>query len=41
VDRAAVEQWIRGHVKPVGAIETEHERPWATALRVPLADGVA
>jgi Phosphotransferase enzyme family len=25
----------------VGAIETAHERPWATVLRVPLADGVA
>jgi len=40
-DRAAVEDWIRAHVEPVGAIETAHERPWATALRVPLADGVA
>jgi hypothetical protein len=41
VDRAAAKQWIRAHVEPVGAIETAHERPWATVLRVPLADSVA
>jgi hypothetical protein len=41
VDRAAAEDWIRAHVEPVGAIETAHERPWATVLRVPLADSVA
>jgi hypothetical protein len=41
VDRAAAEDWIRAHVEPAGAIETAHERPWATVLRVPLADGVA
>ncbi len=41
MDRAAAEDWIRAHVEPVGAIETEHERPWATVLRVPLAEGVA
>jgi hypothetical protein len=41
VDRAAAEDWIREHVQPVGAIETAHERPWATVLRVPLAGGVA
>jgi len=35
------EDWIRAHVEPVGPIETEHERPWATVLRVPFADGVA
>src|SRR4051812_46497989 len=29
------------NVVPVGAIETEHERPWATVLRVPIADGNA
>src|SRR5216110_945797 len=40
VDRAAVEAWICAHVEPVGAIETAHERPWSTVLRVPLADGV-
>ena len=41
VDRAAAEDWIRGHVEPVGAIETARERPWATVLRVPLADRIA
>ena len=41
MDRPAAEDWIRAHVDPVGAIETAHERPWATVLRVPLADGVA
>jgi hypothetical protein len=40
VDRAAAEEWIRAHVEPAGAIETEHERPWATVLRVPVAGGV-
>jgi Phosphotransferase enzyme family len=38
VDRAAAEAWIRARVEPVGAIEMAHERPWATVLRVPLAD---
>ena len=28
-------------MEPVGAVETAHERPWATVLRVPLAEGVA
>jgi hypothetical protein len=41
VDPADAEDWICAHVEPVGTIETEHERPWATVLRVPLADGVA
>ena len=41
VDLAGAEDWIRAHVEPAGPIETEHERPWATVLRVPLADGVA
>jgi len=41
VNRAAAEAWIRAYVEPVGAIETASERPWATVLRVPLADGVA
>lgn len=36
----AVEEWIRACVEPVGTIETVHERPWATVLRVPLATGV-
>ena len=40
MDRAA-EAWICAHVAPAGAIETAHERPWATVLRVPLAQGVA
>ena len=41
VDRAAAEEWIRAHVEPAGAVEVAHKRPWATVLRVPLADGVA
>jgi Phosphotransferase enzyme family len=41
VDRSDVEEWIRIHADPVGPIETAHERPWATVLRVPLADSVA
>ena len=41
MDRAAAEDWIRAHVDPVGPIETAHERPWATVLRVPLADSIA
>lgn len=39
--RSVAEEWIRAHVEPVGPIETAHERPWATVLRVPLVDGVA
>jgi hypothetical protein len=39
VQRAAIEQWIREHVEPTGAIEVEKERPWATTLRVPTGDG--
>lgn len=35
-----VQDWIRAHVEPVDAIETTHERPWATVLRVPIAGGV-
>jgi Phosphotransferase enzyme family len=41
VDLAAAEQWIRAHVDPAGPVETAHERPWATVLRVPLAGGTA
>jgi hypothetical protein len=41
VDPLAVEAWIRVHAEPVGAMQTVHERPWATVLRVPLVDGVA
>ena len=40
MDRAAAEEWIRAHIEPVGAIETAHERPWSTVLRVSHADGV-
>src|SRR5258708_696152 len=28
------------HVEPTGAIETTHDRPWATVMRVPVASGV-
>jgi hypothetical protein len=41
MDRATAEAWIRAQVDPVGPIETAHRRPWATVLRVPLADSVA
>jgi hypothetical protein len=41
VDLLVVEQWIRLHAEPVGAIEMVHRRPWATVCRVPLAGGVA
>jgi hypothetical protein len=40
VDRLAVEEWIRARAKPVDVMETVHERPWATVLRVPLAAGI-
>jgi hypothetical protein len=39
MDRSAAEKWICSLVEPVGPIETEHERPWATVLRVPLEGG--
>jgi hypothetical protein len=41
MDRATAEAWIRARVDPVGPLETAHQEPWATVLRVPLADGVA
>jgi hypothetical protein len=41
VDRAIAEAWIRAHLDPAGAVQTAHERPWATVLRVPLAQGAA
>ena len=41
MDRAIVDAWIRGRVDPVGPIETAHQEPWATVLRVPVAGGVA
>lgn len=37
---AEAEAWIRRHVEPVAGIEQPHVRPWATALRVPTAEGV-
>ena len=40
-DRQAAERWICAHVGPTGPLETVHERPWSTVLRVPLADGAA
>ena len=40
-DLAHAEDWIRAHVEPMGPIETAHDRPWATVLRVLVADGVA
>jgi hypothetical protein len=40
VDVIAAEAWIRKHVEPTGAIETTHEQPWATVMRVPVAGGM-
>ena len=41
LDLSEVEQWVRGHVEPRGRIDVVHSRPWATVVRVPLADGTA
>jgi hypothetical protein len=41
LDVIAAEEWIRKHVEPTGAIETTHDRPSATVMRVPVASGVA
>ena len=41
MQRGAAEDWISAQVEPIGAIEIVHQRPWATVLRVPLAEGVA
>jgi hypothetical protein len=41
VDVIGAEEWIRTYVEPTGAIETTHDRPWATVMRVPVAGGVA
>ena len=43
MDLAAADAWVRSLIKvsPVGDIELLRERPWATVLRVPLADDVA
>ena len=38
VDLRQVEAWIRARVALTGAIELAHERPWATVLRVPVAE---
>lgn len=40
MDAISAEEWIRTHVEPAGAIETTHDRPWATVMRVPVAGGV-
>ncbi len=40
MDRADADEWIREQIRPVGAIETTHDRPWATVMRVPVAGGV-
>lgn len=40
MDFIAADEWIRSHVRPVGAIETTHDRPWSTVMRVPVAGGV-
>jgi hypothetical protein len=41
LDRAAADAWIDAHVQRAGEIEVAHERPWATVLRVPHAEGIA
>ena len=41
VDLTAAEAWIRQTIQPTGALQLEKERPWATVLRVPIADGRA
>lgn len=33
------DRWIRQHAKLTGPIESVHERPWSTVLRVPTPDG--
>jgi hypothetical protein len=39
LDLDAAERWIREHVRATGPVETVHERPWSTVLRVPVAGG--
>jgi phosphotransferase family enzyme len=39
LDVIAAEEWIRRHVEPTGAIETTHDQPWATVMRVPVMGG--
>ena len=41
IDRPAAEAWINEQLKPIGSIETAHERPWSTVLRVPIDGGAA
>jgi hypothetical protein len=41
LDLVAAEAWIRAVVQPTGPIVLERERPWATVVRVPLAEGQA
>jgi hypothetical protein len=41
IDLPAAEEWIRAHADPIGTIESVHERPWASVMRVPLANGAA
>jgi hypothetical protein len=41
VELADAEDWIRTYIEPVSPIRAEHQRPWATVLRVPIAEGVA
>ncbi|MFL5832321.1 MAG: phosphotransferase [Solirubrobacteraceae bacterium] len=41
MDRVAAGEWIGLHAERSGAMETVHERPWATVLRVPIGDRVA
>jgi hypothetical protein len=38
LDRAAAEAWIRAHVTPSDPLEEAYVRPWATVLRVPVAE---
>jgi hypothetical protein len=41
LDRANIQAWVSQHVAPVAPMEVVHQRPWATVLRVPLAQGSA
>ena len=41
VDLEAAEAWIGESVRPIGPLELEKERPWATVLRVPIEGGRA
>jgi len=40
LDDAAAERWIRTLVEPTAAIETTHDSPWSTVLRVPVGDRI-